>query len=263
MFHGRNGLHPLTDEEAVTQSVGEVPEVGGEAAADETGVRAARSETELRSRCFTRYCISGIMANNQGTSLPMKNSIRFAHLRQAFAALFVLGLAQMAAPDVAAQTSVVPGQGGQDAFGPYEPVPGWPRDFSTFPGYEDWTWGAAQGIFAESADRIFILQRGILRKLDRPEDRLIDEQGTLLRFPVGRQYPWRDGTLPWRDGTVASPDHNNEDGWQTWEGAGYRRGVDARWEHCMVVVDREGNIVETWSQWDSMFMKPHAVHVNP
>ena len=23
------------------------------------------------------------------------------------------------------------------------------------------------------------------------------------------------------------------------------------------------SIVETWSQWDSMFVKPHAVHVNP
>lgn len=62
---------------------------------------------------------------------------------------------------------------------------------------------------------------------------------------------------------MASPDRNNEDGWTTWEGAGYRRDIDARWKHCLVVVDREGNIVETWSQWDSMFVKPHAVHVNP
>ena len=193
----------------------------------------------------------------------MNSPIAVASIRQAIVNLGVLALAQTVALAVAAQTAVVAGKGGQDPFGPYEPVPGWPKDFSTLPGHEDWTWGAAQGIFAESADRIFILQRGILKKIDRPENRLLDEQGTLLRFPVGRQYAWRDGTLPWRDGTTASPDHNNEDGWMTWEGAGYRRGIDARWEHCLVIVDREGNIVETWSQWDSMFMKPHAVHVNP
>ncbi|MCZ6585531.1 MAG: hypothetical protein O6930_05890, partial [Gammaproteobacteria bacterium] len=70
------------------------------------------------------------------------------------------------------------GKGGQDPFGPYEPDPNWPKDISTLPGNEGWTWGAIQGIFAESADRIFVIQRGVLRKIDRPENRLIEDQGT-------------------------------------------------------------------------------------
>ena len=57
-------------------------------------------------------------------------------------------------------------KGGQDPFGPYFPVADWPKDISTIPGYEGWTWGAIQGIYAESADRIFVIQRGILPKID-------------------------------------------------------------------------------------------------
>ncbi len=162
-----------------------------------------------------------------------------------------------------ASFAIAQDRGGQDPFGPYEPVPDWPKDISTMPGNEGWTWGAIQSIFAESSDRIFILQRGVLPKIERPETRLLNEQGTLLQFPVGRNYAWRDNTMPWRDGTAASPDHNNDHGWGIWEGAGYRRGVDAKWQHCLVVVDGEGNIVETWDQWDEMFVKPHAIHVNP
>ena len=114
---------------------------------------------------------------------------------------------------VSAPCAVAQDRGGQDPFGPYEPVPDWPRDISTMPGNEGWTWGAVQSIFAESSDRIFILQRGVLPKIERPETRLLEEQGTLLQFPVGRNYAWRDNTMPWRDGTAASPDHNNEHGW--------------------------------------------------
>ncbi len=29
------------------------------------------------------------------------------------------------------------GRGGQDSFGPYEPVPGWPKDISTLPGNDE------------------------------------------------------------------------------------------------------------------------------
>ena len=176
------------------------------------------------------------------------------------------GLAQLAVLSSFAQGPAYTegtGKSGQDPFGPYEPVPDWPKDISTLRGNEGWTWGAIQGIFAESADRIFVIQRGVLPKIDRPEIRFVEDQGTRLLFPVGRNYAWRDNTMPWRDATQASPDHNNDHGWDLWGSAGYVRGVDARWEHCVVVIDREGNIVETWDQWDSMWIKPHAVHVNP
>ena len=50
----------------------------------------------------------------------------------------------------------VPGAvGSLDPTGPYEVVQGWPKDLSTLPGNERWTFGAGQGVFAESPDRVF------------------------------------------------------------------------------------------------------------
>src|SRR5262245_20215951 len=40
--------------------------------------------------------------------------------------------------------------GAEDISGPYEVVQGWPKDLSTLPGHEKWTYGGARGIFAES-----------------------------------------------------------------------------------------------------------------
>jgi hypothetical protein len=31
----------------------------------------------------------------------------------------------------------------------------------------------------------------------------------------------------------------------------------------LVVVDRNGNIIENWSQWDSIFNRPHQVYISP
>src|ERR671919_2259833 len=59
--------------------------------------------------------------------------------------------------------SPVPGASGSlDATGPYEVVVGWPKDLSTTPGNEKWTFGAGQGVFAESPDRVYFIQRGSL-----------------------------------------------------------------------------------------------------
>jgi hypothetical protein len=177
--------------------------------------------------------------------------------------LTCLHVTTRAQPVPGAGFAAVPGKGGQDPFGPYEPVADWPQDFSELPGYENWTWGSGQGIFAESSNRIFVLQRGLLKRIERPENRLVDDQGTRLRFPVGRQHDWRDGTLPWRDATVASPAQNTPEGMKAWKDAGYRLGVDAIWQDCIVVVDGQGRIVETWDQWDSMLARAHSVHVSP
>ena len=40
-------------------------------------------------------------------------------------------------------------------------------------------------------------------------------------------------------------------------------GVDAKWENCLVVVDGDGNIIETWKQWDKLFRRPHSVYISP
>src|SRR5262245_50905350 len=59
-------------------------------------------------------------------------------------------------------------KGGQDIFGAYDVVADWPKDLSTIKGHEGWTFGAGQSVFAESPNRIFVLQRGELPALMRP-----------------------------------------------------------------------------------------------
>src|SRR5438093_11834620 len=94
--------------------------------------------------------------------------------------------------------AAVPGQkGGQDIFGAYEVVPNWPKPISSLPGNEKWTWGAGQGVFAESPNRVFILQRGELPNLQRPKTIQLPQLGPNIEFPSGR--------LPWRDATSKSP----------------------------------------------------------
>src|SRR5690349_15791990 len=61
------------------------------------------------------------------------------------------------------RVAAVPGErGGQDIFGAYMVDPDWPKDLATLPGHSAWTFGAGQSVFAESPDRVFVLQRGEL-----------------------------------------------------------------------------------------------------
>ena len=155
--------------------------------------------------------------------------------------------------------AAAPGEmGQQDIFGPYEVVKSWPNNISTVPGNEKWTWGAGQSVYAESPNRIFLLFRGELPNIPRPETKLIPEFGPSLTFPIGR-LPWRDATvaaLPGAGGSGQDPD----DGPKLWKGT---LGVDAKWEHCLTVVDANGNIEEQWTQWDKIFKRPHYVAINP
>jgi len=146
----------------------------------------------------------------------------------------------------------------QDIFGPYEVVKDWPKNISTIPGNEKWTWGAGQSVYAENPNRIFLLFRGELPNIPRPATKLIPEFGPSLQFPIGR-LPWRDATvaaLPGAGGSGQDPD----DGPKLWKGT---VGVDAKWEHCLTVVDASGNIIEQWTQWDKIFKRPHFVAINP
>jgi NHL repeat len=155
--------------------------------------------------------------------------------------------------------AAIPGQkGGQDVFGPYEVVKDWPKNISSLPGNDKWTWGAGQSVYAENPNRVFLLFRGELPSIKRPETRMLTDFGPSLQFPIGR-LPWRDATvaaLPGAGGTGQDPD----DGPRLWKGT---VGVDAKWEHCLTVVDANGNIIEQWTQWDKIFKRPHFVAINP
>jgi len=149
-------------------------------------------------------------------------------------------------------------KGGQDMFGQYDIVKGWPKDISTLPGNDKWTYGAGQSVYAESPNRIFMLYRGELPNIRRPQSKMLTEFGPSIQFPIGR--------LPWRDATTASLPGGGAGGsipgapTDGWSGT---LGVDAKWENCIVIADSNGNIIERWTQWDKILQRPHFVAINP
>ena len=186
----------------------------------------------------------------------------FAAVVAVFVAGFLVGTKQapvQAKEKPGAGFAAIPGETNtQDVFGAYDVVADWPQNISTLPGNSAWTWGAGQSVYAESPNRIFLLFRGELPNIKRPATRLIPEFGPSLQFPIGR-LPWRDATvsaLPGAGGSGQDPD----DGPKLWKGT---VGVDAKWEHCLTVVDGNGKIIETWTQWDKIMKRPHFVTINP
>jgi hypothetical protein len=135
-----------------------------------------------------------------------------AHTRTTFllglAAAFLIGLliggsaapVQGQAPPNAGFAAVPGERGGLDITGPYEVVANWPKRLSTLPGHENWTWGSVQGVFAESPNRVYMVQRGELPDIPRPAARPVPEIGPSLSFPVG-QAPFRNAS----QGPASSP----------------------------------------------------------
>jgi len=149
--------------------------------------------------------------------------------------------------------AAIPGlKGGQDIFGPYEVVENWPKPMSeSLPGHEGWTYSVTMDVFAESPDRVFLVQKGELPLVtERPDSIWLPELGPGLKYPNNR--------LPLRQAGNAIPNGNRLDA----EGVG-RPGIDWRWEHCVLVIDSEGNIVEEWTQWDHLWVRPHDVEISP
>jgi peptidylamidoglycolate lyase len=144
--------------------------------------------------------------------------------------------------------------GGQDMFGPYDVVPGWPKDISTIPGNEKWTWGSGQSVFAESPDRVYLLHRGALPNIKRPDAKVYPDAGPAVTFPVA-QVPWRNASVGPRSALPGALDGGDKD-----RGT---YGVDHNWENILVIANRAGDIVERWTQWDKIFRRPHTVYINP
>ena len=121
------------------------------------------------------------------------------------------GVADQEMEVVAQQFAAIPGQkGGQDIFGPYEVDPNWPQDLAELPGHEGWTYGAGQSVFAESPDRIYILHRGELPNIERPQTTVYPEAGPALSFPVA-QVPWRNASVGPRASLPGSLDGDDTD----------------------------------------------------
>lgn len=110
---------------------------------------------------------------------------------------------------------------------PYEAVEGWLKPFAG----EGFAFGGNSGMFPESPDRIFVVQRG--------ETRLPD--------PVPDGFNGYAGSI----------------------GINTLREAERRtWQNCIYVVDGDGNVIEVWDQWDHLFEGsdgpgPHRIRISP
>ena len=149
--------------------------------------------------------------------------------------------------------------------GYYDVVKGWPKPLSTWPGHtEEWTWGSTQGIFAQNPNRIIVLQRGELKALPPTapfmatlfeDSQVIEVDGVKgkvrLSAPVKGQAKRNASVDPL--GSPGEPD-------VPFKGI---EGKDYRTENLVYILDRDGKLVESWTQWDKLFKRPHKVRISP
>src|SRR6185503_11944087 len=138
---------------SITSSSGKIGIVSGSLSC---GVAVDGMAVSARMRYKNRAITNrALPTSNQETRMRKvaMTLLTFA-LGASFAVLFlngrdVEGQAQPAA--AAGGFSAVPNAvGTQDVTGPYEVVKGWPKDISTLPGNQKWTYGAGESVFAES-----------------------------------------------------------------------------------------------------------------
>ncbi len=103
-------------------------------------------------------------------------------------------------------------KGGSDLSGPYDVVAGWSPQSVQTPGYIR---GSQAGVFAETPDRVFLVQRGELKLPDKLPEGFANFWGSLNMGQANNQRPLM---------------HN-----------------------AITIVDRNGKVVEAWTQWDRLF----------
>jgi hypothetical protein len=139
-------------------------------------------------------------------------------------------------------------RGGQDEFGPYELVANWPQPLQDGPDgikHEGWTWGSTGAVFAETPDRIWIAQRG--------------------------ELPLPKTAKPWTPYGMLTPERQatgNDDGKGATCETVDKRGWERRYHHVIFVVDRDGKMVQSWTQHDNLFNAPcgrgpHKIKMSP
>jgi len=118
-------------------------------------------------------------------------------------------------------------KGGEDETGPYQVVLNWPQVLPSHQDQKGFTWGSTGGVFAESPDRVFVLQRG--------------------------ELPLPEGVKPTPGVIFGAPGRP-------------ATGGQPRFQNCIMIVDRNGRLVESWTQWDEMFKGgrgPHKIRISP
>src|SRR5918999_2203386 len=145
-------------------------------------------------------------------------------------------------------SALVQERGGQEEFGPYEPVADWPKplpDGKDGVTHAGWTWGSVGGVYVESPDRIWIAMRG--------------------------ELPLPPGAAPWTPYGMLEPPRRatgNDDGMSATCEPTEKRGWERRYHHTIFVVNRNGDLVQDWPHLNKIFdMKcgrgPHKIKMSP
>ena len=168
--------------------------------------------------------------------------------------------------------AAVPGAiGSEDLTGPYEVVERLAEGHQHAAGQREVDLRRGPGrVRREPEPRVHALPRRAAEDGARRRNTLLPQLGPSISFPVAGL--WRDATTASLPG-VGGTDQDTRKWLTAWEGKDdtigikgppYRTlGVDAKWEHCIVVADANGNIVETWDQWDKLLRRPHSVYISP
>ena len=131
--------------------------------------------------------------------------------------------------------------------GHYRVVEDWPKPLpDDRHSHDGWTWGSMGGVFAETPDRIWLAMRG--------------------------ELPLPDGAEPWTAYGATNLVGNatgNTDGLSATCRPTGSRGWERRFEHSIIVLDGEGNMVDEWPQLDELFGQlpcgrgPHQIKISP
>jgi DNA-binding beta-propeller fold protein YncE len=145
----------------------------------------------------------------------------------------VFGLGLLSSP------ALLQEKGGDYLTGPYEVIPNW----SKVPREAGYIQGSQAGVFAETPNRIFLVERGE------------------LKIPDGKKLP--NGV-------------DNVRGFWGLLNAGPANSQRPLMRNAVTVVDANGNLIEAWTQWDHLFAKgsgrpdaegrqhgPHSAAISP
>ena len=170
-------------------------------------------------------------------------------MRSRYSSLTVLLSGLVATLALVSYSVLAQEKGGQEELGPYEVVPNWPQplpDEADGVKHEGWTWGSVGAVYAETPDRIWIAQRG--------------------------ELPLPAGAKPWTPYSMLQPAitaSGNGDGISATCEPAAKRGWERRWHHSLIVVDRNGKLVQSWPQWEKLFGQlpcgrgPHKIKMSP
>ena len=132
--------------------------------------------------------------------------------------------------------------------GPYQVALDWPRPLpDDRHSHDGWTWGSMGGVYAESPDRIWVAMRG--------------------------ELPLPEGAAPWTaygaTNLVGNATGNGDGIGATCNVSQNRRGWERRFEHSIIVLDGDGNMVDEWPYADELFSQlpcgrgPHQIKMSP